>query len=99
MPLLLSKTLWGVVGGVLFTLLIFQWGNKYGPNAQLVAAMNAARAETNGKLIQQKKEYAETDAREQAAALKAAVDFQAAGKLDCLADPASAEAINKLIGD
>ena len=97
----LSKTLWGVVAGILYTLLIFHWGNEYGPNALRYAAVEADLRAKNAVLTKQLKDDAEVVSAERVEADAKLSEFQeaaAAFQNKCPFDQQQVDALNKLIG-
>lgn len=97
----LSKTLWGVVAGILYTLLVFHWGDAYGPSAMRYAAVKANLEAKNAVLTKQLSEDAETVAAERTDAAAKLSEFETAAKSfqnKCPLDQQQVDAINKLIG-
>jgi type II secretory pathway component PulM len=101
MSILYSRTLWGVLGGIALVLLIFHWGDAYGPNAQRYAAVRADLEAKNAVLTRQLQEDAETVSAERADAQANLSEFQKAAatfKNKCPLDQTQVDALNKLIG-
>jgi hypothetical protein len=96
-----SRTLWGVVGGVLYTLLVFHWGDAYGPRAQAYAAVEADLRAKNAVLTKQLESDAETVAAERTDAAAKLSEFEKAAATfqnKCPLDQTQVDALNKLIG-
>lgn len=101
MSILYSRTLWGVLGGIALVLLIFHWGDAYGPNAQRYAAVRADLEAKNAILTRQLQEDAETVSAERADAQAKLSEFEKAAATfqnKCPLDQTQVDALNKLIG-
>jgi len=97
----LSKALWGLMAGVLYTLLVFSWGNKYGPNAVRYAAVAADLRAKNAVLTKQLSDDAEIVSQERTEAEAKLSEFEAAAvtfQNKCPLDQQQVDALNKLIG-
>jgi hypothetical protein len=96
-----SKTLWGVVGGILYTLLVFHWGDSYGPSAMRYASVEADLRAKNAVLTRQLVDDANVVSQERIEAQaklsvfeKTAATFQN----KCPLDQQQIDALNTLIG-
>jgi len=101
MSILYSRALWGVLGGIALVLLIFHWGDAYGPNAQRYAAVRADLEAKNAILTQQLVDDANTVSAERADAQAKLSDFAKAASTfqnKCPLDQTQVDALNKLIG-
>ncbi|HVT27648.1 MAG TPA: hypothetical protein VHE81_06480 [Lacipirellulaceae bacterium] len=101
MSILTSKLLWGALGALFYTLIIFHWGNEYGPNAQLYASVKADLEAKNAVLTKQLVEDANVVSQERIEAqAKLAVFEKTASTFQnkCPLDQQQVDALNTLIG-
>lgn len=99
LALLKSRTFWLVIAGLFVAGYLIHLGDRYGKNARLVAAYESEIRAKNTKIAEMQADDAQRALREQ---IEAAADkrrFDAANKMQCPADQATADAINALIGD
>jgi hypothetical protein len=102
MSILSSKLFWGALGAIFYTLMVFHWGDKYGPSAMRYAAVKADLEAKNAVLTKQLVTDAETVAAERAEAQDRLAVFEktaATFQHKCPLDQTQVDALNKLIGD
>lgn len=96
-----SRTLWGVLGGIALVILIFHWGDAYGPNAQRYASVKADLEAKNAVLTKQLVDDANVVSQERIEAqAKLSVFEKTASTFQnkCPLDQPQIDALNTLIG-